>query len=117
MAWTPGRSPQSPTTTGPSASPWTCGCRWSATTSTSRGRACTPKGAITDKSGTAGLLMWIRDHRPELASRLTKQDPRLRRLNETIIEEFSAGRITSLGDQEVARLVDEAFAANPPRVG
>jgi len=76
-----------------------------------------PKVAITDKSGAAGLLMWIRDQRPELAVGLTKQDPRLRRLNETIIEEFSAGRITSLGDQEVARLVDEAFAANPTRVG
>ena len=68
-----------------------------------------PKVAITDKSGTAGLLMWIRDHRPELASRLTKQDPRLRRLNETIIEEFSTGRITSLGDDEVGRLVDDSF--------
>ena len=74
-----------------------------------------PKVAITDKSGAAGLLMWIRDQRPELAGGLTKQDPRLRRLNETIIEEFSAGRITSLGDQEVAQLVDEAFAANPAR--
>jgi citrate (Re)-synthase len=67
-----------------------------------------PKVAITDKSGTAGLLMWIRDHRPELAG-LTKQDSRLRRLNERIITEFSAGRITSLGDDEVGRLVDEAF--------
>lgn len=74
-----------------------------------------PKVAITDKSGAAGLLMWIRDQRPELAAGLTKQDPRLRRLNETIIEEFSAGRITSLGDQEVARLVDEAFAARSGR--
>jgi hypothetical protein len=59
--------------------------------------------------------MWIRDQRPDLAAGLTKQDPRLRRLNETIIEEFSAGRITSLGDQEVARLVDEAFAARSER--
>ena len=74
-----------------------------------------PKVAITDKSGAAGLLMWIRDQRPELAEGLTKQDPRLRRLNETIIEEFSAGRITSLGDQEVARLVEEAFAARSGR--
>src|SRR5215472_1995979 len=68
-----------------------------------------PRVAITDKSGAAGLLMWVRDHRPELAAGLTKQDPRLRRLNETIIEEFSAGRITSLGDHEVGRLVDKAF--------
>jgi isopropylmalate/homocitrate/citramalate synthase len=71
------------------------------------GRA--PRVAITDKSGAAGLLMWVRDHRPGLAEGLTKQDPRIRRLNETIIEEFSAGRVTSLGDEEVGRLVDETF--------
>jgi isopropylmalate/homocitrate/citramalate synthase len=71
-----------------------------------------PKVAITDKSGTAGLLMWIRDQRPGLAAGLTKQDQRLRRLNETIIEEFSAGRITSLGDEEAGRLVDVAFNAS-----
>jgi isopropylmalate/homocitrate/citramalate synthase len=68
-----------------------------------------PKVAITDKSGAAGLLMWIRDHRPGLASGLTKQDERVRRLNEAIVEEFSAGRVTSLGDDEVGVLVDQAF--------
>ncbi len=57
-----------------------------------------PRVAITDKSGTAGILMWIRDHSPDLAPGLTRQDPRVRRLNETVIEEFSAGRVTSLGD-------------------
>src|SRR5215469_439410 len=70
-----------------------------------------PRVAITDKSGAAGILMWIRDHRPDLAAGLTKQDARVRRLNETVIEEFSAGRVTSLGDDEVGRLVDEAFRA------
>jgi len=73
-----------------------------------------PRVAITDKSGTAGLLMWVRDHRPALATGLTKQDPRIRRLNESIIEEFSAGRITSLGDEEVGHLVDDAFTASEP---
>jgi citrate (Re)-synthase len=68
-----------------------------------------PRVAITDKSGTAGLLLWIRDHRPGLALGLTKQDPRIRRLNEQIIEEFGAGRITSLSDEEVGQLVDGAF--------
>jgi citrate (Re)-synthase len=70
-----------------------------------------PRVAITDKSGTAGLVLWIRDHRPGLAQGLTKRDPRVRRLNERIIEEFGAGRITSLSDDEVGRLVDEAFAS------
>ncbi|HXM55212.1 MAG TPA: 2-isopropylmalate synthase [Candidatus Dormibacteraeota bacterium] len=69
-----------------------------------------PRVAITDKSGAAGLLLWMRDHRPRLAVGLTKQDPRIRRLNETIIEAFSAGRITSLADDEVGELVDAAFS-------
>src|SRR5437660_1588216 len=68
-----------------------------------------PKVAITDKSGTAGLLLWIRDHRPQLAVGLTKRDPRVRRLNETIVEAFSSGRVTSLADDEVGALVDEMF--------
>jgi hypothetical protein len=42
---------------------------------------------------------------------LTKQDPRVRRLNERIIDEFGAGRITSLADEEVGQMVDQAFAA------
>ena len=70
-----------------------------------------PRVAITDKSGTAGLVLWIRDHRPGLAPGVTKRDPRVRRLNERIIEEFGTGRITSLSDDEVGRLVDEAFAS------
>jgi len=77
-----------------------------------------PRVAITDKSGTAGLLLWIRDQRPGLAPGLTKRDPRVRHLNERIIEEFGAGRITSLSDAEVGRLVDEAFgSARPTPIG
>jgi isopropylmalate/homocitrate/citramalate synthase len=70
-----------------------------------------PKVAITDKSGAAGLLMWMRDQRPRLADGLTKHDPRIRRLVSQIVAEFSAGRVTSLGDEEVGRLVDEVFGA------
>lgn len=72
------------------------------------GRA--PRVAITDKSGAAGLLLWIRDNRPGLAEGLTKHDPRVRRLNQEIIDEFSAGRMTSLSDEEVGRLVDASLA-------
>src|SRR5256884_2599937 len=77
-----------------------------------------PRVAITDKSGAAGLLMWIRDQRPGLAPGLTKRDPRVRRLNERIVGEFGAGRITSLSDAEVGRLVDETFgSARPTQIG
>jgi isopropylmalate/homocitrate/citramalate synthase len=70
-----------------------------------------PKVAISDKSGAAGLLMWMRDQRPRLAEGLTKHDARIRRLVSEIVAEFSAGRVTSLGDDEVGRLVDEVFDA------
>jgi isopropylmalate/homocitrate/citramalate synthase len=70
-----------------------------------------PKVAITDKSGAAGVLMWMRDQRPLLAEGLTKHDARIRRLVSELVAEFSAGRVTSLGDDEVGRLVDEVFGA------
>jgi citrate (Re)-synthase len=72
-----------------------------------------PRVAITDKSGAAGLLMWVRDHRPELAQGLTKQDARLRRLSDAVSEEYAAGRMTSLSDAEVGELVDGAFGSTP----
>jgi hypothetical protein len=73
--------------------------------------------AITDKSGAAGLLMWVRDHRPELARGLTKQDARLRRLSDAVMEEYLAGRTTSLSDGEVDSLVDQAFGRTEARTG
>lgn len=36
-----------------------------------------PGVAISDKSGAAGLLLWLRRHRPGLAAGVTKRDPRL----------------------------------------
>ncbi|MGE3076732.1 MAG: hypothetical protein AB7N24_21900, partial [Dehalococcoidia bacterium] len=38
-----------------------------------------PGVAITDKSGAAGLLMWMQTHRPAEAEGLDKRDPRLMR--------------------------------------
>ncbi len=68
-----------------------------------------PRVAITDKSGAAGLLLWIRQHRPDLADGLSKQDPRLRTLNRSVLDEFGAGRVTSLSDPEVDALVETLF--------
>jgi isopropylmalate/homocitrate/citramalate synthase len=72
-----------------------------------------PRVAITDKSGTAGLLMWLREHRRELTAGLSKQDDRLRRLNQAVMDQYSAGRVTSLSDEEVGRLVAAAFGTAP----
>ena len=69
-----------------------------------------PGVAITDKSGAAGLLMWMQKHRPSEAAGLEKRDPRLMRMLDLVMREYDDGRVTSLADEEVHRLVDEAFA-------
>jgi isopropylmalate/homocitrate/citramalate synthase len=70
-----------------------------------------PGVALSDKSGAAGVLLWLRRSRPALATGLTKHDPRVRVVLDRIAGEYEDGRITSLSDDEVAALVDHAFAA------
>lgn len=72
------------------------------------GRA--PGVAISDRSGAAGLLLWLRRHRPALAAGVTKRDPRLRQVLDRVAAAFDDGRATSLADDEVAAMVDAAFA-------
>jgi citrate (Re)-synthase len=69
-----------------------------------------PGVAITDKSGAAGLLMWLQKHRPELAAGVTKRDPRLLHVLAAVEREYDDGRVTSLADSEVDALIEEAFA-------
>ena len=68
-----------------------------------------PGVAITDKSGAAGLLMWMQDHRPGLAAGVDKRDPRITRLLDLVMREYDDGRVTGLADEEVARMVEDAF--------
>jgi hypothetical protein len=71
--------------------------------------------ALSDKSGAAGVLLWLRRSRPALAAGLAKQDPRVRAVVDRIAGEYEDGRITSLSDDEVAALVDDAFASSTRR--
>jgi isopropylmalate/homocitrate/citramalate synthase len=68
-----------------------------------------PGVGITDKSGAAGLLMWMRHHRPELAAGLSKRDPRLISLLDAVMREYDEGRVTGLADNEVDALVSATF--------
>lgn len=70
-----------------------------------------PGVCITDKSGAAGLLMWIQSHRPELAAGLAKRDPRLVALLDAVMRQYDDGRVTGLADSEVDVLVSETFSA------
>ncbi len=70
-----------------------------------------PGVAITDKSGAAGLLMWMQRRRPAEATGVDKRDPRLARVLDLVMTEYDDGRVTSLADEEVDRLIDVAFAS------
>jgi isopropylmalate/homocitrate/citramalate synthase len=69
-----------------------------------------PGVAISDKSGAAGLLLWLRRHRPMYAAGVSKRDPRLQEVLGRVAAAFDDGRITSLADDEVGALVDAAFS-------
>ena len=68
-----------------------------------------PRVAITDKSGAAGILMWLRDHRPDLAEGVEKRDPRLQELSRLVLDEFAEGRVSSLADEEMDALAQRVF--------
>ncbi|MGE5595870.1 MAG: hypothetical protein ACM3S1_07530 [Hyphomicrobiales bacterium] len=72
-----------------------------------------PGVAITDKSGAAGLLMWMQKHRPGEAAGLDKRDPRLLRVLDMVMREYDDGRVIAIADEEVHRMIDEAFAKQP----
>lgn len=69
-----------------------------------------PGVAITDKSGAAGLLMWMQKHRPMEAAGLEKRDPRILRVLDLVMREYDDGRVIAIADEEVHAMVDEAFA-------
>jgi isopropylmalate/homocitrate/citramalate synthase len=70
-----------------------------------------PGVAITDKSGAAGLLLWLQRHRPDLTTGLGKRDRRLAALLDAVMQEYDEGRATGLADAEVEALVDRVFGA------
>jgi citrate (Re)-synthase len=72
-----------------------------------------PGVAITDKSGAAGLLMWMQKHRPAEAAGPDKRDPRIARLLELVMREYEDGRVISLPDEEVHAMVDQVLSAVP----
>ena len=69
-----------------------------------------PGVAITDKSGAAGLLMWMQKHRPIEATGVEKRDPRVLRLLDLVMNEYEDGRVIAIADEEVHRMIDEVWA-------
>ena len=69
-----------------------------------------PGVAITDKSGAAGLLMWMQTHRPAEAAGLAKRDPRVMRLLDLVMNEYEDGRVIAIPDEEVHSMVNEVWS-------
>jgi len=69
-----------------------------------------PGVAITDKSGAAGLLMWMKEHRPTEAVGLEKRDPRLLRVLDLVMNEYEDGRVIAIADEEVHAMINSEFA-------
>ena len=72
-----------------------------------------PGVAITDKSGAAGLLMWMQKHRPSEAAGPDKRDPHVMSLLELVMREYEDGRVISLPDEEVHAMVDKVLKPVP----
>jgi isopropylmalate/homocitrate/citramalate synthase len=69
---------------------------------------------LTDKSGVAGILAWI-NYRYELAEEVSKDDPRIRQMNDWISAEYEAGRVPAISDEEMDEQVHKAFGDVPRR--
>jgi len=67
-----------------------------------------PQVAITDKSGLAGIAHWI-NNRLGLSGegRVDKQHPAIIKIHEAIMQEYDAGRTTSVSDEEMLGWVKE----------
>jgi isopropylmalate/homocitrate/citramalate synthase len=57
--------------------------------------------AVTDKSGLAGIALWVRQHYPRAQEPIGKADPRVQKIYEWLMTQYDAGRTTAITDQEM----------------
>lgn len=62
--------------------------------------------AITDKSGVAGIVFWVNSRLglPE-EKKVTKDNPSILKIKEWVDEQFAAGRVTDISEEEMWNLV------------
>jgi hypothetical protein len=58
--------------------------------------------AITDKSGMAGVALWVRHHIGEGEPPLSKDHPGVRKVHEWVMAQYEDGRATPISDREMA---------------
>jgi len=62
--------------------------------------------AINQTSGLAGIAHWINSHFGlEGAKRIDKRDERVVKIKEWVDEQYKAGRVTSIGDDELEEVI------------
>ncbi len=66
-----------------------------------------PGVQVTDKSGLAGIVHYVRTRMcgNPVAAAIDKDNPGIRRINEHIGAEYAGGRVTSISDDEMAELI------------
>ncbi len=57
--------------------------------------------SITDKSGLAGVVLWVKKHFVATAEPLAKTDPGVQKIYEWIMTQYDAGRTTAICDSEM----------------
>lgn len=67
-----------------------------------------PQVSITDKSGLAGIVYWINTHfNLKGNNTITKDHPGVKKIYEEIMKEYENGRITSISNEEMYRLIEK----------
>jgi isopropylmalate/homocitrate/citramalate synthase len=61
--------------------------------------------AITDKSGLAGIVLWIHNQIGRGAASLTKEHPGVKKIHDWILEQYDEGRTTGISDREMLEQV------------
>ena len=69
-----------------------------------------PGVMITDKTGTAGITLWIgRYVGRDLAGEIDKRDARVHEMEKEILGEYAHGRVSAMSNEEMARLFKKHF--------
>ena len=71
------------------------------------------KVAITDKTGAAGLKYWIEDN---YKIEISKHDPHIVKIKNKIDDEYQAGRVSAISDEEMFNWTRQVFGDDIPQL-
>jgi isopropylmalate/homocitrate/citramalate synthase len=69
--------------------------------------------AITDKTGAAGIKHWIES---QFEIQITKHDPRITKIKDTIDAEYAADRVSMISDEEMFEWFEDACGGDLPPI-